>query len=67
MQQYIFLSILVSIIIIACVLPQPLAEGEEFGVVKRSVKLVKITGKCGYRFFKNGFGILKDIVTFNWY
>lgn len=62
-----FLLVLVTIVIVASVVPMPLAEGEEFGVIKRSVKQVKTTFNCGYKLVKNGFGIFKDFVTLDWY
>ena len=39
---------------------------EEFGVMKKSIRSVKIVGKCGIKVVKNWMGIIKDVVTFNW-
>tara|TARA_A100001388_G_C28597488_1_gene416502 strand:+ start:424 stop:618 length:195 start_codon:yes stop_codon:yes gene_type:complete len=60
----IYVLILILIVIVTCQIHQPSVE--EFGVLKRSVKQVKITFRCGGKLIKNSLGMVKDFVTFKW-
>jgi hypothetical protein len=64
-MEHHYILLLIIIIIIACQ-AQKLPINEDFGVMKRTFKNVKISVKCGFKLAKNTFGIMKDFVTFNW-
>jgi hypothetical protein len=63
-QSYIFIMILLLIISASCSIKCDSVE--EFGLMRNSVKNMKILSKCGYKLMKTGTGMVYDFWTLRW-